>query len=503
MTLTVVVRLGYLLSSNDRFNGDEAVTGIMVDNILHGKNYAFFAGQNYGGTLEIYLQSLSYRILRLPQDPLTLRFTQLALSGLTCALVYGIASRMLQLRWQALVAAACFAVGPYFNVQSGAMSMAFYTMSQFLGAAGLYCAIRLSHDRRHWQWTLGLGLACGLAYWNSLISAYLLLPTVLWLAPVLLRSWRAATGFCVSAVVGAIPMIPWILHSHHLIAGPTRFGSQSTVAHRFHTLFGPVTREFLGFGIQGGRTQPGLELLLIGSVAVLAAGYLRLFWTRRHGLAQLIRFRVLDRDAKDVLLIAPPITVAIYISSGAAALSLDPRYLVSLYPLLAVGVAAMLPRTPPIGSLLAGIVAVALFAVPCARYFAHPSWQSDGLEGRALGAHARNAELEQVTDFLMANDERVVGSGYWTGMPLQYLAGDRLTVGVLIGPDRFNQVKTVLRAAPKVSYVINRQATSFDQVIVKKLAAHHVAYRSTIFGQFEVIDQISGGGNPHELGLTP
>src|SRR2546430_7661129 len=85
--LAGAVRLAYLTSDRVNFNGDEAVTGIMVRRILHGKLYWFYPGQNYGGTLEGYLQALSYLVLRLPQNAVTLRLTQVALSMGTTALI--------------------------------------------------------------------------------------------------------------------------------------------------------------------------------------------------------------------------------------------------------------------------------------------------------------------------------------------------------------------------------------------------------------------------------
>ena len=272
--------------------------------IVHGQRFWFYAGQNYGGTFEIYLESLTYLVFRLPQNALTLRFAELVISGITCAFIYGAGARMLASRWHAAAAAMLFAVGPYFNVQNGAMAMAFYAVSQLFAAAGLYFAIRLSKAERQWPWAIGLGLCCGLAYWNSLISAYVLIPVLVWLAPVILRSWRAMVAFTFAALAGGAPMIRLAYHTHDVVAIPSDFGPPTSIAYRIHALFGPVMSEFLGFGAGGGRIHDGgMVVLLVITEIALGVGYLRLLWRRRYGLAQLLRGRLVDRDAIDVLLL--------------------------------------------------------------------------------------------------------------------------------------------------------------------------------------------------------
>jgi hypothetical protein len=127
-----LVRTWYLDSSKSQFNADEAATGVMVRHILHGHNYVFFAGQNYGGTLEAYLQAAMYLVLRLPQNPLTLRLVLVGLSMATCALVYLVARRVIPASSPvpAVVAALLYAVSPWFNVIGSVTSLGFYAAGQ-------------------------------------------------------------------------------------------------------------------------------------------------------------------------------------------------------------------------------------------------------------------------------------------------------------------------------------------------------------------------------------
>ena len=77
--VTAAARLAYLLSPVMQFNADEATTGIMVRRILDGHGYVFYAGQDYGGTLEQYLEAAVYAVFRLPPNELTLRLPLVAL----------------------------------------------------------------------------------------------------------------------------------------------------------------------------------------------------------------------------------------------------------------------------------------------------------------------------------------------------------------------------------------------------------------------------------------
>lgn len=63
--LSILVRLPHYLSKNFFFDGDEAVIGIMAQELLRGKSFPFyFAGQNYGlSTFEVFSTALFIKIL--------------------------------------------------------------------------------------------------------------------------------------------------------------------------------------------------------------------------------------------------------------------------------------------------------------------------------------------------------------------------------------------------------------------------------------------------------
>src|SRR3974390_3530449 len=100
----IAIRSVALVSTIGRLDGDEAVTGIMAREILHGQWFVYLAGENYMGALAQYLQAAVLWVL--PSTPTTLRIVQVALCGVTCLLVGVLGRRMTGSPWGGVLAAA-------------------------------------------------------------------------------------------------------------------------------------------------------------------------------------------------------------------------------------------------------------------------------------------------------------------------------------------------------------------------------------------------------------
>jgi hypothetical protein len=480
-------RLTYLLSDRMGFNGDEAATGIMVRDILHGRMYAFFAGQHYGGTLEQYLQAAMYLVLRLPQNALTLRLPQVALSMATCYLVHQCALLMLGSRRPALVAAGLFAICPWFNLLMGATSLGFYVAGATLGVGALYCALRFEDGPR---WRVAFGLCCGLAVWTSLTAAYAIVPALVWVAPAVIRRVAPVGAAVAGLLVGAAPVFYLVLVEHKLPVPPTP-GVYTSLRERFDGLRGPVLREFLGISYwqdRGGAPHAVQALV----VALLVGGFLVAAFRHRASVWAAATFRLDGRRPADLLLLAPVVVIVLYLASPSVWYTSTPRYLFSAYPLLAISVAALLPRRYPrvfTGTAVAVGIAAALL---CGEFFAH----------LRIVPHTatRDADLRRVITTLQARHERAVYADYWTAMPMQYLAGGRLDVSPCIGEGRFARIDRRVRAAAHPVYVGN----TFDRTATRistALRTHHVGFRTTRIGMYEIYDQIEPTAHPPALEL--
>jgi 4-amino-4-deoxy-L-arabinose transferase-like glycosyltransferase len=495
LAVCVAVRLWYLGTPQAAVDGDEALTGLMVRRILDGRLYAFLAGQEYNGALEQYAQAVVWAVL--PRTPYTLRLPQVGLAVLACWLVHRVGREMLGER-RAWLAAALFALGPYFLVVKGVRSHGPYPTSQVLGLLGLWIALRLRPGgpaaRRQ---ALAFGLVGGLALWTSWSAAYLVLPAAVALAP-LLRRWPgllAPVG--TGALVGYLPALAWAVAHRQvpLLGGPQ---PELTPLQRLRLLGGPVIREFVGVGYLD--AAPGWPVALqTAAVVGLAGAYVTACWRRRAGLADLVLLRDSGRRRPaDVLLLVPPVVAVLYAMSKYTWWAGEPRYLFAVYPALALGLAALVPRTRP---RLAGPVAVGLVLAV------------GGTSVVTLGRHSgegagRDDCLRSAGAWLSDRGVRAAYSDYWTGLPLQLLAGDRL--GLSIGPmrggrTRFPELRRAADAAPP-AYVLSRAPDPMrideDQVAAmdRALAARGVRATRTEVGCVTVWTDLDPPLRPVELG---
>jgi 4-amino-4-deoxy-L-arabinose transferase-like glycosyltransferase len=484
-----LARIWYLSGPAVQFNADEATTGLMVREILRGRHFVFYAGQHYGGTLEQYLQAAAYLLVPMPSTAWTLRLPLVALSMATCALVYLLADRTLGSPARAGLAALFFAVSPWFNVIGSVTSLGFYVAGQTLCTAVLYGALRAGDSRRAGGWLVGTGLCAGLAAWTSLTSLFVLVPAVGWLLPVLgrdARRWSAAVG---GVVVGALPPLVWLV-LHRSLPIPPEPAEASSVVDRLRNLAEPVLREYVGVAYAHG--EGGLWLpVQVGVVVLLVAAY-GVALVRRSGLRDFLLLRMSRRRPGDLLLAVPLAVAACYPISDSTWYTGTPRYLLVTYPLLAVGLAALVPLGSPARRAATALVVV-LSAVLSFGFFREQVASQPSTRNR-------DAVLRQVTDRLVAERETRVYAGYWTAMPLQYVAGDRLVVAVCGGVARFPAAQAAVAAGPAPVYV-GSDHDGTDDRIRAALTDRQIAFRSTRVGFVTVYDRLSVPAGPADLGL--
>lgn len=487
----VAARIGYLLYPKVNFNADEASTGLMVRDILHGHNYTFYAGQSYGGTIEQYLQAGMYEVLRLPQDRFTLRLVQVALSVASCLLVYACAGRMLPTRWHAVLAALLFAVGPWFNVVATATSQGFYVASQTLVLAALYCVLRLEastrDDSSRLGWALGGGLCAGLAVWTAITTGYVLAPLLIWAAPLLGRRLRLWAAALLGAAVGAAPMLAWSVRHRHVPLS-TFPGPKTSVPERLGNLFGPVLREFLGLSYRLADGGPP-RIVQTAVVCLALGGYGYALWRRRRGLAALLTFRIAGRAAGDILLLIPPFVVLLVAASPASWYTDTPRYLITAFPFLAIALAAAVPTRRAVVPGTALVAAVCVLSL----WFFVTAQQEPRIP-------RRERAMRTLTTLLVQDHETRIYAEYWTAIPLQYLVGDRLTVAVCIGAQRFPAAQRAVAAVPNPVYVTST-ANDSDATLLETLRAHHVTYRVRSVDYLRVYDRLSPPASAAQLGV--
>jgi 4-amino-4-deoxy-L-arabinose transferase-like glycosyltransferase len=488
-------RLWYLTTPQAMLDGDEAMTGLMVRRILAGHPYAFLADQRYNGAVEQYLQAATWAVL--PQTPFTLRLTEVGLAVLACWLVYLVGREMLGAR-RGWLAAALFALGPFFAVWKGVRSHGAYPTSQLLGLLAVWLALRLRADGRRAGWlAAAFGLVAGAAAWSAWPAGYLVLPAAGWLAPQLRRRPALLGRLAAGALLGYLPALAWALKHHHL---PLVAGAQPGPGPlaRLHLLADPVIREFVGVGYFA--AAPGWPVgLQTAAVLGLAAGYLYACWRRQSGLLALLRLRPGRRRPADLLLLVPPVVAGCYAMSTFTWWAGEPRYLFAAYPALALGLAALPPRRRVAGPAVAAALVAVLGVTSVATAVRHAGEADAG----------RDACLRDAAGWLAGHGVTAAYSDFWTGLPLQLLAGDRygLSVGPMnSGRAKFPELRHAADAAPP-AYVLSRapdpMGQAEDQVAAmdRALAARGVTATRTQVGCTTIYTDLSPALRPWELGL--
>ena len=493
------VRLWALTSTSQRWlNGDEAVTGIMVRRILAGQNqYVFFAGQEYNGSLEQYLQAGMYAVLRLPQNTITLRFAQIGLMAAVIWLTYIVGCRLLERPWAAVLAAGLIAFGPFWTFARGLHTYGAYPSLIVVGLLGIYCSLRIGE--RGWAglgWAAGLGFTAGLIGWLGLSGVELLIPAAFLAAPTFFRSWRPWVFAILGGIVGLSPLLAWsVRHGDFALlnAGPPV--RASTAGQRLHNLFGPVLREFVGVGQANGA--PGwpltLQYLLVG---VLAVAYVVAVVRRRHSILTMLSLKTEGRSPFDALLLAIPVLVVIYGASKWAWVATEPRYLFAFSPVLVWCLAAALPKQPRPARLTAVLAGAAVFAATSIAMLANRPY---------VPAAYGQQDLQAASSYLRANNELNGYADYWTAMPLLYAADGTINVAPLsTGRNDFPAITAAVDAAPDIFYAAG-SPTSTAQFggawLEKQLRDHHVTYHKVVFGQVVVLDQLKPELRPWQLGI--
>lgn len=486
----MAVRAAFLLTPAGGLDGDEAVTGIMAQRMAEGRDlYVFFLGQHYNGSLEQFPQALLFA-LGLPVTPFVLRIPQLLMAGAATWLMYLVGRRMFHSEVRASVAAIAFALGPFFLVWRGARSSGSYAAEMLIVLAALLLVTSERSETLRWR-SAGFGVCFGLTYWLTLTGYYILIPAGLWLVA---RAWRdrgavlAAVG---GTALGLLPVLYWLVR-YRYVPVPRHGGLATTAWERLQNLFDPVGREFIGVAHLNGA--PGWPVwfgrLTLWALLLVAAVAIARRWRE---LLDLLTLRTDRPQPFDIVLLCIPVTMAAYVASRFAWFITEPRYLFVAYPILILGLVALIPRRRPAQK--AGVVLVLLFvAGPSVTMLVS---RADDVRGTP------DDDYPEVVDQLVAEGNTDVYAPYWTAMPLQFYGDERVTVGSLVLPERLLDERRHVDRAPDPVWVAARGVNSDDITPMRNaLDEAGISYRVRTFGDVVIIDQFSDDVRPWEIGLS-
>jgi hypothetical protein len=487
----------------------------MVKRILAGQQqYVFFSGQQYNGSLEQYLQAAMYFVFHLPQNPFTLRLVEVFLSGLTTVATYLVGRHVMSNRWGAVLAAAFFAMGPYWNALLGIKSYGAYSSVQLLAALGVLFALRATGftagaQRRTippWVlagWTAGFALCCGLTVWLGLSGFEVLVAGGLWILPAVVRSLRAIIVAVVALLVGAAPLLVWMVRHGGTI--PNVGGAQppTTMLARFKDLVQIVLPEYLGIGNVGFSSINSTHVF-DAVAAILILLLLAAVFVRRRGMLAVLTLRSGHRASIDLIILIIPVAVLIYLLSTHSWYTGNPRYLYVLFPITAVAAAAafcwirarVAGRRP--WRIAVTSIAIAVVAIGFADSAFYPSVYPSKEDNTSI------ANLQAAVRYLEKHGPHEVYAEYWVAVPAQYFAENGL-VNVApwkTGAGKSQASSDAVTAAPSFGYLIANQsgspsATEFSQI----LTAAGVTYKRVTIGTATVFENLEPDLTPSQLHL--
>ncbi|MGH9093872.1 MAG: glycosyltransferase family 39 protein, partial [Acidimicrobiales bacterium] len=172
LAVAVAAGLGLVLRAqlltHQALSGDEAVAGLMAEQIRHGHLYTFYWGNQYGGG-EIYVVALLFAIFG--ASAVVLNGTATVVTAGAALLLWRSARRLGpgtpgMGKWPAVAAAAAFWVWPEAAVWNSTRQFGFRELTAAAGIGAILFTLRLL-DGWSTRDAAAVGLLLGLGWWSS------------------------------------------------------------------------------------------------------------------------------------------------------------------------------------------------------------------------------------------------------------------------------------------------------------------------------------------------
>jgi hypothetical protein len=496
--LGIALRLYLLWGSQLIIEADEALVGLQAFAILRGERPIFYPGQVYGGSLESYLVAAVFRLLG--ASPLTLKLIPFLFSALFIFMTYQLAREIYNLPI-GLLSALFVALCPLLLTAFSLKTWGGYSQTPLLGNLALILLQRiLSHrtqDKSLWKATLGLGFLSGLGLWVNPQYFYYLGPVILLLLARAKKVGLAGlAAFAAGCPLGGLPL---------LLATLSR--SQSTTANLI--LEGVVpARDFLSsfktaisyFITDALPTLWGLrpikgELVITAAFLVIPL-YLAAMLTSLWLVGQDLLGRRYNPAIVLVvtLILAPFVFILAALTNGNWTVIIPDsgilaRYLMPLYSVVPILLAAFIWRLRSFSRYLAVALAVLVLAVNL--------WSNLSIDPvNCMRCVFENVPLpasnKALIEFLDSKGIRYVYTNHWIGFRLMFETQERVVTfdypDSLYGMDRLPQYGHHVEAA-KVppAYILFNPGWKQTPPLEKELQKLGIHYEKKIFPPLEYI----------------
>jgi hypothetical protein len=207
----VALRAWYVF--HQPIGSDEAVVGLMVQQILHGHFTAFYWGQVYGGG-EAYLVAPVFAVFGSSAG--TLQVVPITLAAAAAIVTCRIARHLVASHALAALAGAVVWVVPQSAVMNSTQELGFRGVTLLCGLSLVLVALHIYEGQQTWPAFAGLGLLAGIGWWSSPEIIYYAVPAA-WLVvavirddPEVQRLRRWSSRLLVAVVAAVIGALPWV-----------------------------------------------------------------------------------------------------------------------------------------------------------------------------------------------------------------------------------------------------------------------------------------------------
>lgn len=499
-----------LLTGSVTFDADEAVVALMARHITQGARPIFFYGQNYMGALDAYLIALAFGVLG--ESVLVVRLVQTALFLGVVGTSYAVCLRLSQDRRAATAAALLVAVPPVLVGLYTTATLGDYVEILLLGNVLLLVGWRMAEEPGggpFWLWA-AWGFLAGLGWWAMALVVVTAVPVGAYVVWMHRRQppWSRVALAVMGALIGAGP---WLLATLRQGPGDT-VGDLAGVWINPDLVDGLLSNgwqrllNLLAFNLpalMGLRPPWSVEWIALPLGVPLAGLYLLALWTA------LRRSEPAPARARRLTLVGGwGLLLVLFVLSP---FGRDPtgRYLLPLYPLLAVLLADWLADWRVSAWAVAGVMALVL---------AYNLWGTlravrDNPPGLSTQFDPISVVPEDHDEELLAFlDEIAVHSAYtnyWVTFRFAFLTGEQVDFAPRLpykadmsytwDDNRIPAYTQAVDASPEVVYITTNHRV-LDGELARRFDALGVGYRERQIGPYHIFYNLTRPVRPGEVG---
>ena len=503
------------------FNADEAIVALMARHINQGQLTAFFYGQHYMGSLDAIIVALGFRIFG--EHVWVIRLVQSALYLGTVATTVMLASRVLKLSRAALYAGLLVAI-PTVNVAlystvslGGYGEMLLIGNLLLLGGLGTIQQLKKKElvTKRYYWGLAAWGLGAGFAFWVLGLTLVYSLPILIGILYRLVKHndpilFKGLLYLAVGGLAGSSPWWGTAVMNGNLAILTELAGGAIAGASEGSWLIQPLKRTinliiFGGSVVTGIRPPWSISWLMLPLMPFVLIFWLAVFlYTLRKLIAE-----KLTAYLSLLGLIGLVLSVGFILSPYGD----DPSgryFLPMLIPMSLYGADLIATHLGERRLLEIGLVCFLLLfnlggIVQSAR--ANPPGLTTQFDPVAQVDHSR---MDELIDFLEANDIKSGYSNYWVSYPLAFLSQEEIIFVPRLPyhedfrytsrDDRYQPYTEFVSSSTKVAYITTRHP-DLDRYLIDQFKNMEIDWKQERIGDYTVYYQLSYPVHVEEIGL--